>query len=144
MKRNARFCVDVRSPRGAKRALVEAAIDAFAGLFGLAELERACPAVSRDMVRQVLKELRRKKAVECSGRGPAARWRRLTPSFDLHAILRSAGQHVLQAIDRIRAQVGLTAVVAHLAPAHCARRGRSTCVRSRSASCPAASSRACK
>lgn len=68
---------DVRSPRGAKRALVQAATESFAGLFSLTDLERACPAVSRDMVRRVLKELRRKKLVECVGRGPGARWRRL-------------------------------------------------------------------
>lgn len=68
---------DVRSPRGAKRALVQAATESFVGLFSLADLERACPAVSRDMVRRVLKELRREKLVECVGRGPAARWRRL-------------------------------------------------------------------
>ncbi len=43
----------------------------------LAELERACPAVSRDMIRRVLAELRQQKAVECIGRGPGAAWRRL-------------------------------------------------------------------
>ena len=68
---------EVRSPRGAKRALVQAAVESFAGSFALADLERACPAVSRDMVRRVLKELSGKKVVECAGRGPGARWRRL-------------------------------------------------------------------
>lgn len=68
---------DVRSPRGAKRALVQVAISAFSGSFTLADLERACPAVSRDMIRRVLTELRQQKAVECIGRGPGASWRRL-------------------------------------------------------------------
>ena len=68
---------DVRRPRGAKRALVQAAIESFTGPFALADLERACPAVSRDMVRRVLKELRRRQLVECVGRGPGARWRHL-------------------------------------------------------------------
>ena len=68
---------DVRSPRGGKRALVQAAVESFAGSFALGDLERTCPSVSRDMVRRVLKELKRKKLVECVGRGPGARWRRL-------------------------------------------------------------------
>jgi len=66
----------VKSPRGAKTALVETAIDAFPGEFTLAELERACPGVSRDMVRRVLRQLQKKGRVACLGRGPAAQWRR--------------------------------------------------------------------
>ena len=45
-----------RTPRGAKTGLIEAAIDAFVGEFTLTDLERACPGVSRDMVRRVLRE----------------------------------------------------------------------------------------
>lgn len=66
----------VKSPRGAKRALVEAAIDAFPGDFTLAEIERASPGVSRDMVRRVLKDLQKAGAVACLGRGPGAPWRK--------------------------------------------------------------------
>ena len=68
---------EVRSPRGAKRVLVQVAISSFSGSFTLADLERACPAVSRDMIRRVLSELRQQRAVECIGRGPGASWRRL-------------------------------------------------------------------
>ena len=66
----------VKSPRGAKTALVETAITAFPGDFTLTDLERACPGVSRDMVRRVLRDLQRKKQVACLGRGPGATWRR--------------------------------------------------------------------
>ena len=66
---------EVKSARGAKRALVEAAVDAFPGTFRLTDLERACPGVSRDMVRKVLGELRKAGKVTCVGRGPAASWR---------------------------------------------------------------------
>jgi hypothetical protein len=66
----------VKSPRGAKRALVESAIDAQLGEFTLADLERTCPGVSRDMVRRVLREFQKVKRVECLGRGPGARWKR--------------------------------------------------------------------
>jgi Fic family protein len=65
-----------KSPRGAKRELVEAAIDSFPGEFTLSDLERACPAVSRDMARRVLRELQRVGKVICLGRGPGARWRK--------------------------------------------------------------------
>jgi hypothetical protein len=64
---------------GGKRraALVQVAIGSCSGSFTLVDLERACPAVSRDMIRRVLTELRQQKAVECVGRGPGALWRRL-------------------------------------------------------------------
>ena len=67
---------EVKSPRGAKTILVETAIDGFPGEFTLAELERACPGVSRDMVRRVLRQLQKKGRVACLGRGPSAHWRR--------------------------------------------------------------------
>ena len=66
----------VKTPRGAKTALVAAAIDACPGDFTLAELERACPGVSRDMVRRILRDLRKAGKVVCLGRGPGAAWRR--------------------------------------------------------------------
>ena len=67
---------EVKSPRGAKTVLVETAIDAFPGEFTLVQLERACPGVSRDMVRRVLRQLQKKGRVACLGRGPSAHWRR--------------------------------------------------------------------
>lgn len=66
----------LKSPRGAKTALVEAAIDAFPGPFSLSDLRRACPGVSRDMVRRVLRNLQKAKEIVCLGRGPGATWRK--------------------------------------------------------------------
>ncbi len=66
----------VKSPRGTKTAAVEAAVKRFPGQFTLADLERACPGVSRDMVRRVLRALQKTKHVECLGRGPGASWQR--------------------------------------------------------------------
>lgn len=66
----------VKTPRGAKTALVAAAVDAFPGDFSLAQLERVCPGVSRDMARRVLRELQKAGKVACLGRGPGAVWRR--------------------------------------------------------------------
>lgn len=66
----------IKTPRGAKTALVSAAIEAFPGDFTLADVERACPGVSRDMVRLVLREMQKKGFVTCLGRGPGATWRK--------------------------------------------------------------------
>jgi Fic family protein len=66
----------MQHPRGAKTALVESAIVAFPGSFTLADVERASPGVSRDMVRRVLQRLQREGRVKCIGLGPGARWQR--------------------------------------------------------------------
>jgi len=65
----------VQAPRGAKAALVLAAIRAQPGDFRLQDLERACPGVGREWIRRLLADLRRSGEVMCSGRGPGARWR---------------------------------------------------------------------
>jgi Fic family protein len=66
----------VKSPRGAKTALIEAAVNAFVGEFGLSDLERVCPGVSRDMVRRVLQAMQRDGRIECLGKGRTAKWRK--------------------------------------------------------------------
>lgn len=65
----------VKSPRGAKSALVLDAIQRQPGEFRVGDLQRECPGVSLDMIRHLLKKLRGKD-VECLGRGHQARWRR--------------------------------------------------------------------
>lgn len=67
---------DVRAPRGAKTRLVLDAIERFGTPFAIAELERKCPGVSRDMVRRVLRDLKAQGAVSVTGHGPGARWSR--------------------------------------------------------------------
>ncbi len=66
----------IKSPRGAKTELVESAVNGSAGEFTVSDIERACPGVSRDMIRRVLRDLQKAKKVECLGRGPGAPWRR--------------------------------------------------------------------
>jgi len=65
---------NMTSPRGAKTDLVLSAVRSFPGSFSLSDLERACPGVSRDMIRHVLKKLKTNGEVSVSGRGPGARW----------------------------------------------------------------------
>ena len=69
---------EVKVPRGAKREQVIAGVARLSGAvnnaFTLSGLEQACPGVSRDMVRSVLRELQASGVVACTGRGPAATW----------------------------------------------------------------------
>jgi len=57
---------------GEKTSMVDQAIAQAADPFTLGDLERACPGVSRDMVRRVLRDRAREVRVECLGRGPGA------------------------------------------------------------------------
>jgi Fic family protein len=66
----------VKSPRGSKTALVEAAVAAFPGSFTLADLEQTCPGVSRDLIRRVLRQKQKAGQVECLARGRGASWRK--------------------------------------------------------------------
>ncbi|MGE3311535.1 MAG: Fic family protein [Limisphaerales bacterium] len=65
-----------QSKRGAKTDLIHQAISGFTGTFSVTDLERACPGVSRDLIRARLKDLRAAGAVVCLGKGPGARWRK--------------------------------------------------------------------
>lgn len=66
---------ETSEPRGAKTRLVLEAIGKVTGPFSLADLERACPGVSRDMIRRVL-NTQKGQTVDCIGRGPGALWQR--------------------------------------------------------------------
>jgi Fic family protein len=64
------------SPKGAETEMVEGAIASMSGSFTLADLERACPGVSRDLVRKVLRRLKQAGKIESLERGPGAPWRK--------------------------------------------------------------------
>ena len=66
----------VSTGRGSKTDTVKNAISSFTADFSLTDLEKACPMVSRDMVRRVLADLKKQNQIECLGRGPSAKWRR--------------------------------------------------------------------
>jgi Fic family protein len=67
---------DIKAPRGAKTDQIVAAIGRFVWEFTVSQLEQACPGISRDMIRRVLREQQAAGVIECQGRGPAARWRK--------------------------------------------------------------------
>jgi Fic family protein len=62
---------------GSKADMVLNAVDGFIGDFSLADLENACPTVSRDWIRALLKRLRKEGKVEATGKGRYARWRKI-------------------------------------------------------------------
>jgi len=66
----------MKSPRGAKTEMVEHAIETISGEFGVTDVERLCPGVSRDMIRLLLRDLKATGRIECLGRGPGAKWRK--------------------------------------------------------------------
>lgn len=65
------------SKKGAKTEQVINSINKISGDFSVADLQRENPGVSVDMIRKVLKDLRANKVIECLGRGPSARWRKI-------------------------------------------------------------------
>lgn len=71
---------EIKAPRGSKREQILMGIarlgERAAPGFSIRELEQACPGVSRDMVRRVLREEQAAGRLECQGKGPAAAWRK--------------------------------------------------------------------
>jgi len=63
------------APRGEKTEVIRRAVLAQQQPFSIAGLERLCPGISRDMIRNVLRNMRDHGDVECVGRGPGAQWR---------------------------------------------------------------------
>jgi hypothetical protein len=62
---------------GAKADLVEYALAHVSSPFGIADIERLCPNVSRDMIRVVMNRWRKEGKLDILGKGRDAQWRRL-------------------------------------------------------------------
>ena len=67
----------IKSPRGAKTALVLDAIRRQPGKFSVADLQKECPGVSLDMIRHLLDGQQKIKKVKCLGTGRNARWQNI-------------------------------------------------------------------
>jgi Fic family protein len=67
----------MKSPRGAKTEIVETAMASLEKEFAISDLEKACPGVSRDMIRIVMNRLRKEGRLKILGRGRDARWAKL-------------------------------------------------------------------
>jgi Fic family protein len=66
-----------RPLRGSKTDLVEAAIESMGGSFGIADVERQCPSVGRDLIRRVMNRWRDEGSLEMLTRGRDARWQKV-------------------------------------------------------------------
>ena len=62
--------------RGVKTKIIEEAIGSHPGSFRIADIAQACPGVSLDMIRTVVKNLKKRGLVKCLGRGRSARLER--------------------------------------------------------------------
>ncbi len=71
---------DVKADRGEKAAAVGEAVNRQTDLFRLADIERSCPGVGREWIQVILTQMREDGKIECTGKGPAARWRVVTGS----------------------------------------------------------------
>jgi Fic family protein len=60
--------------RGAKTNLIQSAVENMPSIFGILDIERACPSVGRDMIRVVLNSLRKSGKLKCTGIGRGAKW----------------------------------------------------------------------
>ena len=49
--------------------------------FSISEIEEACPGVSRDMVRVVLRAMKAEGLITPTGKGRAAKWEQIQPSI---------------------------------------------------------------
>jgi Fic family protein len=68
---------NIERGRGSKGERVRAEILRRNEPFSISEIEQACPGVSRDMVRVVLREMKSEGVIAPTGRGRNARWERL-------------------------------------------------------------------
>ncbi len=66
-----------RPVRGSKADLIAFALEHVPSPFGIADIDRLCPNVSREMIRIVMNRWRKQGRLEILGRGRGARWRRV-------------------------------------------------------------------
>jgi Fic family protein len=69
---------EIASPRGSKTEMVLSAVNRQIGAFRVGDIQRQCPGVSLDMIRRLLKNMRKADQVRCLGRGQNATWERIT------------------------------------------------------------------
>lgn len=64
----------IQTGKGYKTEQIISSVNKKIGLFSIADIERECPGVSRDMVRKILRQLRDKGIIKAIGTGRSARW----------------------------------------------------------------------
>ncbi|NGX54641.1 MAG: hypothetical protein KR126chlam2_00256 [Chlamydiae bacterium] len=64
---------------GSKTELIRNTVQNMLKSFSISDIERACPSVSRDMIRVVLRELRNEGKIQSTGKGRGAKWKKTSP-----------------------------------------------------------------
>jgi len=64
----------ITKTRGMKTAIIKETVENLPMTFGISDVQRLCPAVSRDMIRVVLNRLRGEGSILCKGTGRGALW----------------------------------------------------------------------
>jgi len=68
---------NIKPARGAKTEIVIAAIGKQIGDFSISDIERACPSVSRVMIKKVFLQMQKEKKIKSLGKGQSAKWAHL-------------------------------------------------------------------
>ena len=68
---------NIKPARGAKTEIVIKSIENQHGDFSISDIERACPNVSRVMIKRVLLQMQKDKKIKCLGKGQSAKWQRM-------------------------------------------------------------------
>ena len=68
---------NIKPARGVKTEIVIKAIENQHGDFSISDIERACPNVSRVMIKRVLLQMQKNKKIKCLGKGQSAKWQRM-------------------------------------------------------------------
>ncbi|MDO8747695.1 MAG: Fic family protein [Candidatus Omnitrophota bacterium] len=68
---------NIKPARGAKTQILNQVIERQVGEFSLGDIERECPAISRDMIKVIFRELQKVKKIECLGKGKSAKWKKI-------------------------------------------------------------------
>ena len=71
----------VSKGHGSKTDMIRNAIEGFIADFSITDVEKACPKVSRDMIRHVLGQLRETGVIIPIGKGRGAKWRNAQPKW---------------------------------------------------------------
>jgi Fic family protein len=66
---------------GSKTDMIRNAVEGFIADFSITDVEKACPKVSRDMIRYVLGQLRESGVIVPIGKGRGAKWRNAQPKW---------------------------------------------------------------
>ncbi|WP_068469570.1 Fic family protein [Candidatus Protochlamydia phocaeensis] len=64
----------LKTGQGSKNAYIRQTVESMIGPFAISDIERACPAVSRDTIRLVLRQLRDESVIIPQGKGRGAKW----------------------------------------------------------------------